>query len=75
MDDVAQVRQDLKAIIESSGGIYLMSHIREQMDQGWREFIKLPVLQKTSKAAFNYQARYDEMKKLVDWIEDEIKTV
>jgi len=46
--------------------------MEEIRDDGWKNFIKLPVAQKTSKASFNEQAKYEVMQKLLDEIETEI---
>ena len=63
----------LKAVIESPGGQIIFNHIDDEMKAGWDEFISLPVAQKTSKAAFNYQARYEVLRNLKDWIDGEIR--
>ena len=63
----------LKEVIESEGGKLILSHINEEIRDGWEKFIALPALQKTGKQALNYQARYDVLKDLKDWIASEIK--
>lgn len=75
MDELEQKRSDLRDIIHSPGGDYLISHIKEQSRDGWDKFIALPVAQKTSKEAFNCQARYEVLKHLLEWIDSEIKMV
>jgi len=74
MDEEREIRANqLKSMMESPGGVILFKHIEEEMKDGWDEFIGLPVAQKTSKAAFNYQARYEVLTNLKAWIESEIK--
>jgi hypothetical protein len=75
MDELEQNRADLRDIINSPGGRYLLNHIQEQSKDGWDKFIALPVAQKTSKEAFNCQARYEVLKHLVEWIKSEIAMV
>jgi hypothetical protein len=41
----------------------------EISDGGWRKFIKLPVDQKTSKKAYEQQARYSVIQEILEWIE------
>jgi len=75
MDEIEDKRKALKAAINTLGVAYLVSHIKEQMQDGVDKFIQLPVAQKTSKASFNFQARYDVLKNLLDWIDTEIRAV
>jgi hypothetical protein len=67
-----QRAHDLLALLESPGGRILLNHIEEEIADGWNSFIALPVAQKTNKAAFNHQARYDVLKNLKEWIYSEI---
>jgi hypothetical protein len=75
MEDIdrKQRAEYLESMITSPGGKILFEHIDEAIKEGWQEFIKLPVSQKTSKMAFNYQARYEALKGLVEWVKDEIR--
>lgn len=69
-----QERADyLRDMMASPGGRILIAHIDEEIKTGWDEFIKMPVAQKTNKAAYNYQARYDVLKNLKEWIDSEIR--
>jgi hypothetical protein len=63
----------LKAMMESPAGKILIKHIDDEMKAGWDHFIALPVSQKTNKAAFNYQAQYEVLRNLKDWIDSEIR--
>jgi hypothetical protein len=72
MDEITANRKALKEALDTLGGSYLLAQIDERIRLGWDEFIALPVAQKTSKAAFNYQARYDVLKDLRHWISQEI---
>ncbi len=75
MEDIdrKQRAEYLESMLTSPGGKILFEHIDEAIKEGWQEFIKLPVAQKTSKMAFNYQARYEALKGLVEWVKDEIR--
>ncbi len=72
-EERAQNADYLENMMRSPGGILLFKHIEEEITRGWDEFIKLPVAQKTSKAAFNYQAKYEVLKGIKEWVEDEIR--
>ena len=63
----------LKELISSKGGEILLTHIQDEIKYGWDEFIALPVDQKTSKIAFAYQAKYQELKGIKEWIDKEIQ--
>lgn len=63
----------LESMMRSPGGQIFFKHIDEMIVEGWEDFIKLPVAQKTNKAAFNAQAKYEVLKGLKSWIEDEIR--
>lgn len=63
----------LENMMLSPGGALLFKHIDEMITDGWNSFIALPVSQKTNKAAFNYQAQYEVLKKLREWVNDEIR--
>lgn len=65
--------QYLQSMVGSPGGKALIEHLREEIRDGWDEFILLPVEKKTSKAAFSAQARYKANKDLLEWIDSEIK--
>ena len=71
--EAGERRAALKAIFGSPGGRWLMERMVEIRDDGIKEFIKLPVAQKTTKAAFNYTAKYEVMDKFIEEIKDEIK--
>ena len=73
MDPITQNRIDLKAVVYSPGGKYLLAHIEEEIVAGWEKFIALPVEKKTSKASYDAQARYKVLKDLRDWIDTESK--
>ena len=60
-------------MVGSPGGRILIERINEQIREGWDEFIKLPVSEKTGKAAFNFQAKYEVLRNLKTWIDDEIR--
>lgn len=73
-DTERQERADyLRDMMASPGGRILIAHIDEEIKTGWEQFISMPVAQKTSKAAFNYQAKYDVLKNLKEWIDSEIR--
>ena len=72
-EDRKQKAEYLDAMIHSPGGDILFKRIDEMIIEGWDSFIKMPVAQKTSKLAFNYQARYEVLKSLREWVLDEIK--
>lgn len=65
--------KDIENAVYSPGGEIIMAHIDDEIKTGWEQFIKLPVSQKTNKAAYNYQAKYDVLKDLKEWIADQIK--
>lgn len=71
--DRKQNSEHLNAMFTSPGGRILFSRIDEMIKEGWESFIAMPVSQKTSKAAFNYQARYEVLKSLKEWVIDEIR--
>lgn len=71
--DRKQRAEYLRSMLTSPGGQIFFKHIDEEIVSGWDEFIKLPVAEKTNKAAFNYQAKYEALKNLKAWIEDEIR--
>jgi hypothetical protein len=72
-DEREQNAAYLESMLFSPGGNILFKHIDEMIVEGWEKFIALPVLEKTSKAAFNYQAQYEVLKKLREWVNDEIR--
>ena len=51
----------------------LAKHIEEKIVEGWEKFIALDPEKKTSKTAYHYQAQYEVLKDLKEWIEEEIK--
>ena len=53
---------------ESQGYLYLIEHINSEIQFGWEKFIDMPVDKKTSKTAYDFQARYKVLKDLKDWI-------
>lgn len=63
----------LRDMVESTGGRILLEHIDQESKSGWLKFIDMPVDKKTSKAAYDAQARYKVLEDLKDWIESEIK--
>lgn len=63
----------LEAMWNSTGGKLLRSHIEEEMRQGWEDFIDLPVDKKTSKAAYDAQAKYKVGKGIIEWVESELR--
>jgi hypothetical protein len=67
------IGKSLEEVLSSDGGRILMAHIESEIKEGWDTFIDLPVAQKTSKNAFNYQAKYEVLRNLKDWITDQIK--
>jgi len=75
MEDIDRKQQaaDLESMMTSPGGKILFRYIDEAIKEGWEDFIKLPVAQKTSKMAFNYQARYEALKGVAEWVKDEIR--
>ena len=73
MDEVNQDREALKAIRSEHGFHYLVEHIKEESEDGFKRFIDLPVEKKTSKAAFAASAQYKVLKDLLDWIDTECK--
>ena len=74
-DEVTQRRMDLRDTIQSPGGEWLISRMKEIRDNGWKKFIALPVAQKTSKESFNQQARYEVMQGLLEEIESEVQAI
>lgn len=68
-----EIGQKLQELLDSEGGIILMRHVEEEIKDGWEKFIALPVNQKTSKAAYNYQAKYEVLRDLKDWISSTIR--
>ncbi len=67
------ISAELRAMYESAGGKIFFRHIETEIKEGWEKFIALPVMEKTSKAAYNYQARYEVLKNLKEWLATEIK--
>lgn len=63
----------LRDITQMEGWRVVIEEIESRQKEGWEKFIALPVDQKTSKASFHYQARYDELKSLVEWIQTTIE--
>jgi hypothetical protein len=73
-DEEIKLKADyLKSMMQSPGGALLLKHIEEECKDGWEKFIALPVDKKTSKAAYDAQARYAVLRDLKDWILSEIK--
>jgi len=72
-EDRKQNADYLNSMLTSPGGQILFKHIDDMIADGWNEFIALPVLQKTNKAAFNAQAKYEVLKNLKEWVKDEIR--
>lgn len=72
-EDIKQRSEYLSQLLVSPGGKILFSHIDEEIRDGWEDFIALPVEKKTSKAAYDHQAKYKVLKGIKDWIESEIK--
>jgi len=72
-EDREQRSEYLRAMIESPGGTIFFKHIEDEIVSGWESFISLPVTQKTSKAAFNHQAKYEVLKNLKEWVQSEIR--
>ncbi len=60
-------------MLDSDGGQVLLKHIDSEIKDGWDRFIDLPVDKKTSKSAYDHQARYKVLRDLKDWIASEIK--
>jgi hypothetical protein len=75
MNDIDRATRatQLNEMVATDGWQVVASHIEEEIVNGWEEFIKLPVAQKTNKAAYNYQAKYEVLKDLKEWITSEIK--
>lgn len=69
-EEIAQALKEMKA---SNGWAYFEKMIKDKMTAGWEEFIALPVAQKTSKAAFNYQAKYEVLRDLLSALDKEIE--
>lgn len=65
--------QALKQVMQSHGGKIFLAHIEEEIKEGWEQFIDLAVEKKTSKAAYDAQAKYKVLKDLKEWVESEIK--
>ena len=63
----------LTSMMSSPGGQILFKHINEEIQEGWDKFIDLPVEKKTSKAAYDAQARYKALKAIREWVDEEIK--
>lgn len=65
---------DLRNMLQVSRGYkYLESHIDELIKEGWEQFIELPAEKKTGKAAYQYQAKYQVLRDLKEWINESIK--
>jgi len=64
--------KSLRDVKNMPGWKYVEAEINARIKEGWEEFICLPVDQKTSKAAFQHQARYTENKGILEWIEGAI---
>ncbi len=69
MEEVSARRGYLKAILNEPGGQILMAHLEEMSNQGFKEFIDLPVDKKTSKAAYDAQAKYKKLQEVIEWWE------
>ena len=67
MDEVQARRGYLKTILHEPGGQILVAHIEQMSEEGFKEFIDMPVDKKTSKAAYDAQAKYKKLRELLEW--------
>ena len=68
-----KISHELGHMKSSPGGRILMAHIDDEIALGWSRFIDLPVEKKTSKAAYDAQAKYKALKSIKEWLDSEIK--
>jgi len=74
MDEARKQRiSDLQNLLTHRGWEIFAAHVQEEIEDGWNKFIELPVEKKTSKAAYDAQAKYKVHKSLLEWISDEIR--
>jgi len=63
----------LRALTLIQGYKHLENHIDSEIREGWEKFIALPAEKKTSKAAYHFQAKYEVLKDLKEWINESIR--
>lgn len=73
IDDRKRRAFAIRSISATEGMQEVIKHIDEEIQEGWEKFINLPVDKKTSKMAYNCQARYSVLKDLKEWIIDQVK--
>lgn len=73
MTERIQIALELKNLQSLPGWRHILRILNQTAEEGWREFIDLPVDRKTSKAAYNYQAMYKAPGKILERIDDEIR--
>lgn len=73
MTERIQTAVELKALQNLPGWRHILRILNQVSEEGWHEFIDLPVDRKTSKAAYNYQAMFKAPGKILERIEDEIR--
>lgn len=75
LEEEIRLGNELREMVQLSRGYkQLEKHINETIQEGWDNFIKLSPEKKTSKASFHYQAQYQVLKDLKDWITDSIRS-
>lgn len=62
----------LKTLQTHPGWLIFKNYMTEVQMEGFENFIKLPAEKITSKQAFQFKSDYTVIKKLKDWMEDEI---
>ncbi len=78
MIDTIQAEREIRGsaleyLKTTQGYCELEKHIQETIKAGWEKFIALDPEKKTSKTAYHYQAQYEVLKDLLEWIDEEIK--
>ena len=68
MDELDENRKHIKQAFHSPGGKLILKYIDDEIVTGWEKFIALPVEKKTSKAAYDAQAKYKVLKEFKDWL-------
>ena len=71
--DLEDRRRQLKMFWYSPAGRFYENRLRENADNAWQSFIKMPPDKKTSKAAFNAQAIWSAYTGELDWWKLETK--
>lgn len=62
----------LRRMVQTDGYQDLIDEIQERQNDGWRKFIKLPVAQKTGKMAQKFQADYEVLGDILEWVNETI---